>query len=174
MGFDPEKKGFANLSADNYGVWAPTMESLLKTHKLWMVTGGFSCEPDFVDADNPTKEEKREWRDWMEEMGAAAGMIFLCLDDTQKINVEDYRRHDDPVGMWTSLKVLHHQKTMTTRFTAYDTFFSVRKDPDESLSALHARVVKIMADVRSLRPSNFNLSKLDEELQIMALIHALP
>ncbi len=61
----------------------------------------------------------------MEEMGAAAGMIFLCLDDTQKINIEDYRKRDDPVGMWTSLKALHYQKTAMTHFTAYNTFFSV-------------------------------------------------
>ncbi|PBK85950.1 hypothetical protein ARMGADRAFT_1128261, partial [Armillaria gallica] len=109
----------------------------------------------------------------MEEMGAATGMIFLCLDDTQKINVEDYCRCDNPVGMWTSLKALHHQKTTTTHFTAYDMFFSVRKDPDESLSALHTRVIKIMADICLLRLFNFNLSKLDEEFQIIALICAL-
>ncbi|SJL19091.1 uncharacterized protein ARMOST_22699 [Armillaria ostoyae] len=48
------------------------------------------------------------------------------------------------------------------------------KDDDESLSTLVGRVSRAMQDIKALRPEKFTIDELDNELQSMALIRALP
>ncbi|KAF8572986.1 hypothetical protein K439DRAFT_1643307 [Ramaria rubella] len=67
--------------------------------------------------------------------------------------------------MWDRLKELHY---------TYDAFFSIRKEENESLTELTGHVSHAMAHIKSLRPLHFRLQQLDEELQSMALICALP
>ncbi|KZT18535.1 hypothetical protein NEOLEDRAFT_1192342, partial [Neolentinus lepideus HHB14362 ss-1] len=50
----------------------------------------------------------------------------------------------------------------------------LRKLEGESLASLMARVDKAMQDIRALRPKNFTIDSLDNDLASMALIHALP
>jgi hypothetical protein len=65
------------------------------------------------------------------------------------------------------------QQKASTRFVAYDEFFTIRKRPDESLPALSARVEQAMARIQQLRPSTFDLKTSDAELSCMAMMHAL-
>src|SRR6266567_250769 len=61
-----------------------------------------------------------------------------------------------------------------TRFNAYDDLFSIRKQDDETLVGLGVRIEKAMQTIQNLRSSKFTIEQLDEELQCMALIRALP
>ncbi|KAF8586001.1 hypothetical protein K439DRAFT_1632263 [Ramaria rubella] len=76
--------------------------------------------------------------------------------------------------MWDRLKELHQQRKAGPRFSAYDAFFSIHKEENESLTELTGHVSRAMAHIKSLRPSHFGLQQLNEELQSMALIHTLP
>jgi len=76
--------------------------------------------------------------------------------------------------MWAALESAHVQKRPGTRFNAYDDFFSIRKEENESLQALIARIGGAMTKMQNLRLKHFDLDKLDEELVCMAMIHALP
>ncbi|KAF8583130.1 hypothetical protein K439DRAFT_1412453, partial [Ramaria rubella] len=151
VGFDSSKKNFDNLTGNpsNYNSWSESMESYLKTRREWLPVVGRSPEPEFVDVDLPTQQECLDHIEWLETRDSAAGTIFLCIDDSQK-------DHAGP------------------QFSAYDAFFSIRKEENESLTELTGRVSRAMAHIKSLRPSHFGLQQLDEELQSMALIHALP
>ncbi|PBK82963.1 hypothetical protein ARMGADRAFT_945745, partial [Armillaria gallica] len=159
--FDASKKGFDDLQTDNYSTWSKTMEALLKTCHLWLATSGRYREPDYVD-------------DWRETLDAAAGIIYLCLESLQKAHVEDFHSKGDPEGMWDKLKATHQQQKPITRFTAYDSFFSIWKEDAKSLTDLYSRVTGSMTEIQNLCPAHFSLSQLDEELQCMALICALP
>ncbi|PBK90679.1 hypothetical protein ARMGADRAFT_885988, partial [Armillaria gallica] len=165
---------FDDLRTDNYSTWSKNMEVLLKTRRLWLATSGRYREPDYVDAENPTRAEIKDWQDWWETLDAAAGIIYLCLESSQKAHVEDFHSKGDPEGMWDKLKATYQQRKPITRFTAYDSFFSIRKEDAESLTDLYSRVTRSMTEIRNLRPAHFGLSQLNEELQCMALIHALP
>ncbi|PBK85847.1 hypothetical protein ARMGADRAFT_875619, partial [Armillaria gallica] len=168
------KKGFDDLWTNNYSTWSKNIEALLKTHRLWLTTSGRYREPDYVDVENPTQAEIKDWQDWWETLDAAAGIIYLCLESLQKAHVEDFHSKGDPEGMWDKLKATHQQQKPITRFTAYDSFFSIQKEDAKSLTDLYSHITRSMTEIWNLHPAHFGLSQLNEELQCMALIHALP
>ena len=59
------------------------------------------------------------------------------------------------------------------RFNAYDNLFSIRKQPNESLQSLCARIDTSMQTIQDLHPTTFTLKEMDE-LHSMALIRSLP
>ena len=65
------------------------------------------------------------------------------------------------------------QQKASTRFVAYDEFFTIRKHPEESLSALSARVEPAMARIQQLHPTTFTLKTSDDKMSCMAMMHAL-
>jgi len=70
--------------------------------------------------------------------------------------------------------VAHIKRCPGTRFNAYNDFFSIRKNESKSLQTLTARIDDTMSKMQNLRPANFDLKQLDEELTCMAMIRALP
>ena len=76
--------------------------------------------------------------------------------------------------MWKALKEVHMQQKPTARFNAYEALFNITKSNDESLPAVAARVEKAMHTIKDLRPSEFTLNELDDDLACMALIRSLP
>ena len=66
------------------------------------------------------------------------------------------------------------QKRPGTRFNTYNARLSLSKAEDESLSSLSTRASQLKSDMRALRPTGFDIDKLDDELVLMALIRALP
>ncbi|KAJ3745850.1 hypothetical protein DFH05DRAFT_1371083, partial [Lentinula detonsa] len=76
---------FDNLSANNYAVWAPEMEAHLKVKGVW----------EYADPSDTTKSwNQKEIRTWHRENNQAAGLLFMCIDESQKAHVKDVK--DDP------------------------------------------------------------------------------
>ncbi|THH03234.1 hypothetical protein EW145_g6416, partial [Phellinidium pouzarii] len=65
-------------------------------------------------------------------------------------------------------------KSNTSRFIAYDQFFSITKKEDESLTALTARVEDALHKMRNSRNSALTLKDFEDELAAVALVRALP
>ncbi|PBK92331.1 hypothetical protein ARMGADRAFT_930957 [Armillaria gallica] len=160
--FNAFKKSFNNLWTDNYSTWSKNMKALLKTCCIWLTTSGRYREPDY------------DWQDWQETLGVAASIIYLCLESSQNAHMEDFHSKGDPEGMWDKPKVTHQQQKPIMRFTTYDSFFSIQKEDAKSLTDLYSCVTRSMTEIQNLHPAHFGLSQLNEELQCMALIHALP
>ena len=59
-------------------------------------------------------------------------------------------------------------------FNAYNDLFSIRKQDSESLVDMGVRIEKAMQAIQNLQPLDFTIEQLDEELQCMALVRALP
>ena len=76
--------------------------------------------------------------------------------------------------MWNLLEAAHLSKKAGARFNAYDDLFSIRKQEDENLVTLGVRIEKAMQTIQNICTPGFTIQNLDEELQCMALIHALP
>jgi hypothetical protein len=172
--FDTLKKSFDNLTGNpsNYTSWSENMESYLKTRREWLPVIGRFPEPEFLDVDAPTCQERIDHIEWQETKDSAAGTIFLCIDESQKDHICDCR--GNPEQMWDQLKELHQQRKPGPRFNAYNAFFNLRKEEDESLTNLFGCITHGMAVIKSLRPSHFSIQQLDKELQCMAAIRALP
>ena len=139
------------------------MKAQLQSKKVWMVVSGLHSKPASTASN---------YMDWLEKEEVAAGMIYLALEDDQKVQVETYQ--DDPRKMWETLESIHIQKRPSTRFNAYNTLLSISKQDQESLPALTARIEKAMAEIKNLRPQFFSLNDLDEDLMSMTMIRALP
>ena len=98
--------------------------------------------------------------------------MYLSIEDDQKIHLKGIE--GDPVKIWAALSAIHLQKRPGMRFNAYDNLFSIRKQEDETLQTLMNRVDTSIRRIQDLRPADFDLAKLDDELASMAMIRALP
>ena len=138
------------------------MKALLHSKGLWRLVDGKDIRPTSAGADQDAWDIKQD---------KAAGDIMLNIAPDQRIHIREHQ--DDPNAAWDTLKALYVQQKAGTRFVAYDEFFSIRKRPDEMLTALIARVEQAMAHIQELRPSTFDIKTLDAELACMLMIRAL-
>src|SRR3984957_16117795 len=166
------KRTFPCLTSANWGQWADNMEAYLNTKEIWEYVDGTMPKPVPSNPSIPTAEELDTLANWKRKAGKASGEIWLAIEDDQKVHVKDVK--GDPTAMWVKLESVHVQKRPGARFNAYDSLFSIRKNDDETLPALMARADKALQDIKSLHSSNFTLNQLDNELECMALICALP
>jgi len=139
------------------------MKAYLMQKKVWAIVKGTDVRPPPGDAD---------LRSWLKDEQLAAGVIYLGLEEGQKLQVEDFL--DDPRCMWEELESIHVQKCPSTQFNAYNSLLSIMKLEDESLPALTSRIEKAMQEVRNLGPATFTIADLDLDLVCMAMICSLP
>ena len=76
--------------------------------------------------------------------------------------------------MWTKLKEQYQENTAAGRFLIVDEFLSVSKQPDETLTALCARLEDALQKVKGACPPEMTLGQFQEEMAMMTLIRALP
>jgi hypothetical protein len=150
------------LNGNNYTTWSEEMKALLRSKGLWRLVDGKEMRPS-----TPAKEQEA----WDIKQDRAAGELILNLMPDQRVHIRDSQ--DDPTAAWKALAALFVQQKASTRFVAYEEFFSIRKRSDESLPALSARVEQAMARIQELRPISFGLKTSDAELSCMAMMHAL-
>ncbi|KIO13203.1 hypothetical protein M404DRAFT_48676, partial [Pisolithus tinctorius Marx 270] len=140
------------LTSANYSTWKGEMKAFLHTKGLWTIVNGTEKCPD-----------------------EAAGELYLALSSEQRMHVEAVQ--DNPVEIWSTLASIHLQQRPGARFNAWDDFFSIRKQPDESLSYLIARIEDSMSKIQELRPrdtsSPYSIKDMDNELVCMAMVRSL-
>ncbi|KAI0337547.1 hypothetical protein BDW22DRAFT_1339513, partial [Trametopsis cervina] len=107
---------------------------------------------------------------WRDRALRAAGELYLAITDEQKTHLDGIE--DDPVEIWKLESV--HQKVPGARFNAWESFFSIQMGSEDTLSALMTRIDAAMVQIKNLRPKDFSIKDLDEELVCMTMIRALP
>ena len=146
------------------------MEAWLRSSDLWRLVSGKVHKPTL--SQSPSDSEIERLEKWEIKADRAAGWIYLMVEPDQRIHFNNIR--DDPIKMWAALESVHLQKRPGARFNAYDDLFSIRKQEDETLQMLMNRVDQAMHSIKDLRPAQFTLADLDNELASMSLIRALP
>ena len=152
------------LSNSNYPEWAGEMKAWLMWNGLWKLVSGKETKP--------RKDETDKLYVWEGKSERAAGEIYLMVENDQRVHFRGFE--EDPVEMWKLLESAHLSKRPGARFNAYDDLFSIRKQDDESLVNLGVKIEKAMQNIQNLRTPGFSIENLDEELQCMAMIRALP
>jgi hypothetical protein len=102
----------------------------------------------------------------------ACGDMMKFLSPSQRVHVKG--KEGDGPGMWAALVAIHLQQAPGTRFSAYNELFSIVKSPSESLTNVSARVSDAMGHIQELCPQGFDIKKLDKEIELMAMLRALP
>jgi hypothetical protein len=102
----------------------------------------------------------------------ATGDIYIHLSQLLRAHVRGIK--DNPIAMWDKLLSIHSQQVPSMRFGAYNKLLSVTKQPDESLPSIAGHVSKALICVQELRLEFFTIVQLNNELTIMAMLHALP
>jgi transposase InsO family protein len=153
---------FKPLSNSNYPEWCGEMKAWLMRNGLWKLVSGRETKPS----------EEEALAKWEAKAERAAGEIYLMVENDQRVHFRGFE--EDPIEMWKKLESANLSKKPGARFNAYDDLFSIHKENNESLIDIGVRIEKAMATIQNLRPSDFTIEKLDEELQCMALIRALP
>ena len=166
----PSPATFPKLTNRNYQQWRLDMEARLRTLGAMRIVQGTESRPSFTPPLD--SGERRELRDYDARVDSAAGEIWNCVEREQQTHLEAIR--DDPEAMWRKLESVHMQKRPGTRFNTYNALLSLSKSEDESLSTLSTRASQLKSDMKALHPPSFDISKLDDELVLMALIRALP
>ncbi|KAF9005250.1 hypothetical protein BDQ17DRAFT_386597 [Cyathus striatus] len=80
---------FAKLNSTNYREWCDNMEAYLKTIGLWRITSGKSTKPS--KSSPPTPQEITAENTWEEAADKAAGILFLAVEQEQKIHFSSNR-----------------------------------------------------------------------------------
>ena len=166
------KLRFDPLRVGNYPQWRNNALALLMTKGWAQLVLGKQKRPTPAVAGTPKPEEQVLMDAWDEKAMKAAGELFLTLSEDQKTHVSTIL--DDPVAMWTKLETVHLQKKPGMRFNAWEEFFSIHLEENESLSSLMTRIDAAMQKVKNLRPDSYSLTALDDELVAMTMIRALP
>ena len=155
---------FAKLNNHNYRTWSGDMQAWLMSKELWMLVDNEEPCPSSTDMESRVKWQKRAQK--------AAGELYLSVEQDQKSHFHGML--SDPIRIWSTLRDVHMSKKPGARFNAYDELFSIRKQPNESLQSLCARIDVSMQNIQDLRPVSFTLKDLDDELHSMTLIRSLP
>ena len=163
MASETSSPKFKPLSNSNYTEWSGEMKAWLMKLGYWKLVAGKELKP-MKDADALDK--------WEAKAEKAAGEIYLAVENDQRVHFRNCE--EDPVQMWNLLEKAHVQRKPGARFNAYDDLFSIQKNDDETLVDLAVRIEKAIGNIKNLRPKEFTIEKLDDELQCMALIRALP
>ena len=150
------------LNSSNYREWAGEMRAWLMRNGLWRLVSGKEARPS----------DAKELDKWEQKAEKAAGEIYLLIDNDQRVHISG--NEENPIKMWEILEAAHLSKKPGARFNAYDDLFSIRKQDDENLIGLGVRIEKAMQNIQNLRSKDYTIAKMDEEIQCMALIRALP
>ncbi|KAI0346346.1 hypothetical protein BDW22DRAFT_1318010, partial [Trametopsis cervina] len=116
-----------------------------------------------------TEAELKAMEMWRDRALRAAGELYLAITDEQKTHLDGIE--DDPVEIWKKLESVHLQKVPGACFSAWESFLLIQMGSEDTLSALMTRIV---VQIKNLRPKDFSIKDLDEELVCMTMIRALP
>src|ERR1700709_616382 len=165
-GEDSKSNFVTKLTSANYPTWKGEMKTYLRVKGLWLLVNGSETR-HLTDADSQSK--------WDIKADKAAGELYLACSVEQRMHIDAVQ--DDPVKIWTTLASIHLQQRPGARFNAWDDFFSIRKQPDESLSTLIARIEDGMSKIKELRPNDpknpYTIKDLDAELICMTMVRSL-
>ena len=151
---------FPKLNNRNYASWKDQMAAWGRKQGWWRIVSGDITKPNPSDTD--------AYQKWLERSDKGTGEIYLAIEDDQKHHLGGVL--DDPKKMWELLEQGNQSKKPGTHFNAYDDLFSIQKQENEGLEDLIARVADKVRCIKDLRPPNFTLNDLDNELHSMALI----
>ena len=142
------------------------MQALLIAKDLWGYASGAVTKEGVTDA--------AASKTYYSTSQIVCALIYLNIDPEMEAFIVDKLDSMDAPGMWKALEDECLSKHPGAHFNAFDDFFSIRKQEDESLTLLAVRVAESIHYVCNLRPKVYTLENMEEELECMALIRALP
>lgn len=166
----PAAAAFPKLNNCNYQTWKLDMEARLCTSAALHIVQGSETRPAFTTPLDAS--EQQELHNFEGRRDLAAGDIWGCVEREQQTHLEAIR--DNPEAMWAKLESVHMQKRPGMCFNTYNALLSLSKGEDKSLTMLLTQASQLKSDMKALCPQDFNITKLNDELVLMALICALP
>jgi hypothetical protein len=158
--------GIPLLTATNYADWSLKLSAAVMKKANIAVMLGTEPMPTLA-ADSSNAKEVCQWQ---MDGSIAAGFILESISLEARIHCTD--QTNGPL-MWTQLKSAYSKTTSAARITHLETLMSGEQGPDESISALIARLSeRWMAFVNS-QGTGFTLNELNEELFCWTLIRQL-
>jgi hypothetical protein len=184
-----------HLKEDNYHLWEPLMAAYLRSCGEYCLVSGMLQRPSppcllvaaidtqgngiafTVEQQMHNPKLQTSYNNKMEKYSTlhekACGDIMKFIAPSQRVHVKGLE--GNAPGVWAALIAVHLQQAPGTRFCAYNELFSTVKGPNELLTHLGSRVSDAMGRIQELRPAtNFDIVKLNKELQLMAMLRALP
>jgi len=157
------------------------MKSWLQLNGLWRLVSGSDKKPaekpEVLDSKGhvvspavPPDEDKLDR--WEIKAERAAGALKTAMSHELRVIIRDCE--DDPIQIWDTLRASFVQQRTAPRFNAYHSLLSIQKNDSESLESLINKVDEQIRVIQSLSPSSFTLDNLYDELDVMAIIRALP
>ena len=102
------------LNGNNYTTWSKEMKALLRSKGLWRLIDGKETRPSTPAKEQEAWDIKQDW---------AAGELMLNLMPDQQVHIRT--QQDNPTAAWKVLETLYVQQKASTRFVAYDEFFTI-------------------------------------------------
>ena len=119
---------FPKLVATNYHSWKYDIQAMLQRNGTWGIACGLVARPTTTSGDEQDTWDKKNWN--------AAGVIYSYCDPSIQPLIRESLNSSKT--MWNKLKELYEKDSAASRFLLMDEFFSMAKQPDETLPALCA------------------------------------
>lgn len=169
------------LKMGGYAIWVRDVNSYLLTKKWSRIALGKKKKPVVTtpaDPDAPSSAEitiiarqKDALEKWIDDNGAAAGVIALMLSEEEKLEVQDYL--SDGAALWAALKTRHLTVKPGSHYNTFVEFTSMRPEPGEELGAFFSRLKDLMNRIKQCREPGYTIDTLDKEMVSIAMIRAL-
>lgn len=158
--------GIPILKADNYAEWSIKLSAaVMKKANINIMLGTLPMPQ--LDA---TLSNAQEVLDWQKHAGIAAGYILESISQEARIHCTNLL--DGPL-MWSQLKAVYSRTTSASRITRLEKLMEGQQGPDESISALIARLSERWQAFVESQGTGFTLNELNEELFCWTLIRQL-
>jgi hypothetical protein len=154
------------LDHDNYHDWSVKVIATVMKKANVNVMLGDVLQPTLAQ-DNANADEVRQWQ---RDDQTSAGIILLSLSPEARIHCTNI--HSGSV-MWTQLKQAYHKTTSASRMQHLTPLLFGTQAPDESVSALLARLSEYYNAFVASQPSGFEIAELNEEIFCWAVIRQL-
>ena len=158
--------GIPLLTANNYADWSLKVSAAVMKKANIKVMLGTEPMPTLL-ADSSNAKQVREWQ---MDASVAAGYILESISPEARIHVTN--EHDGPL-MWSQLKGAYSRTSSASRIMHLDKLMAGVQGPDESISALIARLSECWTAFVNSQGTGFTLNELNEELFCWTLIHQL-
>ncbi|KDQ20181.1 hypothetical protein BOTBODRAFT_101346, partial [Botryobasidium botryosum FD-172 SS1] len=156
---------FPKLNTLNYQSWESDMSTFLMKKGYWRIVKN-------PLPDTKPKDDAPAIALWEDKVDKAAGEILSGIERDLRTSLMKHR--DDPHTLWTKIAETCLNKQAGSCYNAYHALFSASKQENETALSLMNRIAQLAEDTRNLRPTTWTITHLDDELETMALLRALP
>jgi hypothetical protein len=158
------------LNKDNFPVWIWGLESALRTGRVWNEIFEEDPTTQLPPRCPDASTDPGEYIEYRDKALKACGWIDDAVGYEHLAITYKFRKANDAYGMLNAVKEKYSKKTAVNRHQALVKLLNAEKKPEESCIEFMTRVAQLQTHAKLLRPVDYTVDDLDNELSTQTLL----